>query len=107
VTESLVVVSGLDLDARREFLELASRTVDQTALRSIRHITLNCSGVGALDEGTLGMLVIVARNAQRHGLRVILVHPSVRMRSGLDNAGVASLFAYQMTDTMPTHPSES
>jgi hypothetical protein len=53
------------------------------------------------------MLVIIARNAQRHGVRVVLAYPSLRMRSALDDAGVSSLFTFQMKDAMPIHPSES
>jgi anti-anti-sigma regulatory factor len=104
--DSLVVVAGLDLDARREFLEVAHRTVDECGLLSTRHVTLDCSSVVALDEGTLGMLVIIARKARRHGLRVVLAHPSVRVSAALEDAGVLSLFTLQMAGAMPTHPSE-
>jgi len=40
------------------------------------HIELDCSQVDALDEGTLGMLVMVARNARRRRQPVVLDMPS-------------------------------
>jgi ABC-type transporter Mla MlaB component len=90
VTDPMVVLSGLDLDARRRFIEIASSMSDSDQ----QHIELDCSQVGALDEKTLGMLVTVARKAQRRGQRVVLDPASERIRHDLDDAGVSYLFAW-------------
>jgi anti-anti-sigma regulatory factor len=86
----MVVLNGLDLDARRLFIEIASGMIDSDQA----HIELDCSGLDALDEQTLGMLVTVARKAQRRGQRVVLDRPSERVRRDLDDAGVGFLFAW-------------
>ena len=89
MTNPMVVLGRLDLDARRLFIAIASGMIDSTP----EHIELECSQVDALDEVTLGMLVTVARNAQRRGQRVILDAPSERVRHDLNDAGVGYLFA--------------
>jgi len=86
----MVVLSGLDLDARRLFIEIASGMIDS----DYAHIELDCSHLDALDEQTLGMLVTVARKAHRRGQRVVLDRPSKRVRHDLDDAGVGYLFAW-------------
>lgn len=86
----MVVLGGLDLDARRLFIATASGMIDSNQ----DHIELDCSQIDALDVGTLGMLVTVARFAQRHGQRVVLDLPSQRVRHDLDDAGVSYLFAW-------------
>jgi anti-anti-sigma regulatory factor len=88
----MVVLGGLDLDARRVFIAIASGMIDGDH----EHIELDCSHVDALDEQTLGMLVTVARQAQRRGQRVILDLPSARVRRDLDDAGVSYLFAWSV-----------
>jgi ABC-type transporter Mla MlaB component len=90
VTDRLVVVGGLDLEARRLFVASASSAIE----RAEGLVELDCSCVDALDEGTLGMLVMVARFAQRRGQRVVLDLPSERVRHDLDDAGVGYLFAW-------------
>ena len=85
----MVVLNGLDLDARRLFIAIASGMADSDQA----HIELDCSQVDALDEQTLGMLVTVAHNAQRRGQRVILDAASERVRRDLNDAGVSYLFA--------------
>ena len=57
VTDPRVVLSALDLDARRVFIAIASGMIDCDQA----HIELDCSLVDVLDEQTLGMLVTVAR----------------------------------------------
>jgi anti-anti-sigma regulatory factor len=89
VTDPMVMLSGLDLDARRLFIAIASGMVDS----DYAHIELDCSHVDALDEQTLGMLVTVARKAHRRGQRVVLGLPSERVRRDLGDAGVSYLFA--------------
>jgi anti-anti-sigma regulatory factor len=90
VTDPMVVLSGLDVDARRVFIAIASGMIDSDQA----HIELDCSHVDALDEQTLGMLVTVARKAQRRGQRVVLDLASERVRHDLDDAGVSFLFAW-------------
>lgn len=92
MTDPMVVLGRLDLDARRLFIAIASGMIDSTQ----EHIELDCSQVAALDEQTLGMLVTVARNAQQRGQRVILDMPSERVRRDLDDAGVSNLFAWSV-----------
>jgi anti-anti-sigma regulatory factor len=86
----MVVLSGLDLDARRLFIAIASGMIDSDQA----HIELDCSQVDALDEQTLGMLVTVAHNAQRRGQRAVLDAASERVRRDLNDAGVSYLFAW-------------
>ena len=88
MTDPMVVLGRFDFDARRLFMAIASGMIDNAR----EHIELDCSQVAALDEGTLGMLVAVARNAQRRGQRVVLDMPSERVRRDLDDAGVSYLF---------------
>src|SRR2546427_13239451 len=92
VTDRLVVVVGLDLEARRRFLASVSTEMH----RAVGHIELDCSQVDALDGPTLGMLVTIARVAKRRGQRVVLDAPSERVRHDLDDAGVDSLFAWSV-----------
>ena len=86
----MVVLNGLDLDARRLFIAIASGMIDSDQA----HIELDCSQVDTLDEQTLGMLVSVAHNAQRRGQRVVLNAASERVRRDLSDAGVGYLFAW-------------
>ena len=90
MTDRMVVLGGLDFDARRAFIALATGEIDKVE----GHIELDCSQVDALDGPTLGMLVTVARSAQRRGQRVVLDMLSVRVRRDLDDAGVGYLFAW-------------
>lgn len=92
MTDRLVVLGGLDLEARRLFIASATGEIDKVE----GHIELDCSQLDALDGPTLGMLVTVARNAQRRGQRVILDMPSVRVRRELDDAGVSHMFAWSV-----------
>jgi anti-anti-sigma regulatory factor len=92
MTDRLVVVGGLDLEARRLFVASASIAIEKVEVDGL--VELDCSRVDGLDEGTLGMLVMVARLAQRHGQRVVLDLPSVHVRRDLDDAGVSYLFAW-------------
>jgi ABC-type transporter Mla MlaB component len=89
VTDRLVVLGGLDREARRAFLAAVKGEIAAHGL-----VELDCSRVDARDEETLGMLVMVARFAQRRGQRVVLDRPSERLRHDLDDAGVSYLFAW-------------
>ena len=94
VTETLVVATGLDLDARREFVAAVSEAVGKAA-GSDGCVGLDCFRVGTLDEQTLGMLVTVARTAQWRGARITLLRASTRLRARLDNAGISHFFDWQ------------
>ena len=95
VPDRLVVIGGLDLEARREFIATASGVIDKAAGSTIGPVGLDCSRVESLDDGTLGMLVLIARQAQRKGARVTLVRASKRFRVELDEAGVSHFFDWQ------------
>ena len=88
--DQLVVIGDLDLEERREFISDVAAVI-ATAEGDIE---LDCSQLDALDESTLGMLVVVARNAQRRGARIVLNRPSIRVRSDLDDAGVSHMFVW-------------
>lgn len=88
MNERLIVLGGLDLESRRLFIASASGAIDKIEGR----IELDCSQIESLDGPTLGMLVTVARNAQRRGQRVVLHLPSERVSRDLDAAGVSNMF---------------
>jgi anti-anti-sigma factor len=88
--DQLVVIGELELEERREFISDVAAVIATTEV----DIELDCSQLVALDESTLGMLVVVARNAQRRGARVVLNDPSPRVRNELDEAGVSHMFVW-------------
>lgn len=92
MTDRLVLLGGLDLEARREFIGTASLVIDKAAGSTVAPVGLDCSQVESLDDGTLGMLVLIARQAQRKGVRVTLEQASERVRVELDAAGVSHFF---------------
>src|SRR3954463_9805801 len=92
MTDLLVVLGGLDLEARREFVGNASGVIDKAAGNTVGPVGLDCSHVESLDDGTLGMLVLIARQAQRRGARISLEGASDRLRADLDAAGVSHFF---------------
>src|SRR6476646_513762 len=86
--DQLVVIGDLELEERREFISDVAAVI----AKAEGDIELDCSHLELLDESTLGMLVVVARNAQRRGARVVLNLPSKRVRDDLDDAGVSHMF---------------
>jgi anti-anti-sigma regulatory factor len=90
--ERLPVRAGLDVESRRVFIENAIDAVGRAAGSNGAPIDLDCSQIDALDETTLGMLVMVARAAQRRGTRVAVTHASERLRADLDGAGATHFF---------------
>jgi anti-anti-sigma regulatory factor len=92
MTDRLVVLGGLDLEARREFIATASGAIDKAAGNTVGPVGLDCAQVESLDDGTLGMLVLIARQAQRRGARISLERASDRLRADLDAAGVSHFF---------------
>ena len=91
MTDDLVVHGGLDIDARATFVSTVTAAIDAAGVRGAQ-VTLDCSKVKSLDEGTLGMLGLVARSAQRRGTRVALQGASKRIRAELDTAGIGHFF---------------
>jgi anti-anti-sigma regulatory factor len=92
VIEDLVLVDGLDLDSRDAFVSTVSAAINAAAGSSVGQIMLDCSKVKTVDEGTLGMLGLVARSAQRRGTRVTLVRASKRVRAELQTGGIGHFF---------------
>jgi anti-anti-sigma regulatory factor len=90
VTADLVVFGGLELEARREFIATVSSVIATTE----GDVHLDCSQLDALDESTLGMLVALARAAQRRGAVLVLDLSTKRTRSDLDDVGVSQMFAW-------------
>jgi len=92
MTDRLVVHGNLDLEARREFIGNASVVIDKAAGNTVLPVGLDCSNVEQLDDGTLGMLVLIARQAQRRGVRVTLEQTTPRVREQLETASVSHFF---------------
>jgi len=93
--EILIVRGGLDVESRRAFVASAIDAFGRAAGINAGPVDLDCSRVESLDEMTLGMLVMVARAAQRRGARVALVHASTRLRTDLDGAGASHFFEWR------------
>ena len=91
-TNGFVVLDGLDIEARRLFVAAVAEAIDGATGRAAGSIGLDCSQIASLDDGALGMLVTIARAAQRRGKRVILTGSSERVRAALDAAGVSHFF---------------
>jgi anti-anti-sigma factor len=86
--DQLVVLGGLGLDERREFISATTIAID----RAEGNIALDCSRLESLDSVTLGMLVALSRAARRRGSRLVLETASPRVRSDLASAGVSHMF---------------
>jgi anti-anti-sigma factor len=86
--DQLVVLGGLELDERREFIATTTGVI----AKAEGNIELDCSQLDSIDAATLGMLVVLSRTAHRRGARVMLGAPSKRVRKDLDAAGVSHMF---------------
>jgi anti-anti-sigma regulatory factor len=84
----LVVVDGLELNERREFIATMTAVIAQAE----GNVELDCSQLGAIDGTTLGMLVVLSRAASRRGARLVLKKASPRLRSDLASASVSHMF---------------
>jgi anti-anti-sigma regulatory factor len=84
----LVVVGGLELEQRREFIATTTGVI----AKAEGNIELDCSQLEAIDEATLGMLVTLSRAAGRRGARLVLEMPCRRVRNDLETAGVSHMF---------------
>jgi anti-anti-sigma regulatory factor len=90
----LALTGALGFEARGEFIAKA-RSIIASADTSVE---LDCSAVesvGPLDDAVIGMLVTLARTAQRRGARVVLVRAPKPMRAQLEAAGVGHFFNFQ------------
>ena len=92
MVEPLVLQSDCTLEQRRLFIATASNEIERLAVSACREVVIDCSQIDTVDQVLLGTLTVVARNAQRHGLRLVLSLPSVRLRHDLTAAGLRSLF---------------
>ena len=92
MTDQLVVLGNLELEARREFVAEAGLAIDKAAGSTVGPVCLDCSQIVSLDDATLGMLVLIARQAQRKGARITLEHASEQLRAELDTANVSHFF---------------
>jgi ABC-type transporter Mla MlaB component len=96
-TGRLELRGDLDVDARKEFIAQATQaiaTADGGGLKA----ELNCSGIdsdGPVDEATIGMLVTLARTAQRRGTRLVLVRAPKTLRAQLESVNVDHFFNYR------------
>jgi anti-anti-sigma regulatory factor len=86
----LVVVGDLGLDQRRKFIDA---TIDVLS-RAEGDVELDCSQLDAIDDATLGMLVVLSRAASRRGARLVLTMSSPRVRGDLETAGLSHMFAW-------------
>jgi anti-anti-sigma factor len=86
--EQLVVLGGLELEERREFIATTTGVI----AKAEGNIALDCSQLESIDAATLGMLVVLSRTAHRRGARVVLGESSARVRRDLDAAGVSHMF---------------
>jgi anti-anti-sigma regulatory factor len=96
-TVRLVLRTDGDFDARREFIAEATVAI-ASADATGSELELDCSAVksaDAVDDVVIGMLVTLARTAQRLGARVELVRVPRPMRSQLENAEVAHFFKFR------------
>jgi len=92
MSDGIVVREDLSVEGRRVLMERASQAVEQIAPSGSTHLALDCSSVETIEGPMLGTLVVIARNAQRHGLRVKLDMPSVRLRQDIIRAGLRPMF---------------
>ncbi len=88
VTGSLVVPNALSLDARREFLAASSNAIEAADGK----IEVDCPQLDEVEIQIMGMLVSIMRQAQRRGVRVVLLHPSRQLYRLLAQTGVETRF---------------
>jgi anti-anti-sigma regulatory factor len=90
----LALTGDLDFEARGEFIASARAAIESADT----NVELDCGAVevaGPLDDAVIGMLVTLARSAQRRGARVMLVRAPKPMRAQLELAGVAHFFNFR------------
>jgi ABC-type transporter Mla MlaB component len=86
-----VLTGDLDVDERLAFLSAMQLMVDS----GNAPVEVDCSAVmsvEAVDDAVIGMLVTLARAAQRRGERVALLRAPKAMRAQMEIADVAHFF---------------
>jgi anti-anti-sigma regulatory factor len=97
MSERLVLRGDLSIDSRLAFVSQATAAVaaaDATGTGA----EVDCSAVdvfGPVDDTVIGMLVTLARAAQRYGARIMLISAPKPMRAQLEAAGVAHFFDFR------------
>ena len=86
--DRLILSSALDFEARRAFIATARQAINSADAE----VELDCLGVDSVDDTDIGMLVVLARAAQRRAVRVVLVSPSEPLRRQLDSANLSHFF---------------
>ena len=86
--DQVLLVGSLEFEQRREFIATATGVI----ARAEGNIELDCSQLDAIDEATLGMLVVLSRTAGRRGARLVLERSSPRVRGDLETAAVSHMF---------------
>jgi anti-anti-sigma regulatory factor len=96
----LMLDGALDFEKRQSFVAAAAGEI-------ARHdnLTLDCSTVATIDDGTIGMMVTIARCAARRGGRVRLVKMPQALADALEAANVTKTFDCT-TATLRDAPSE-
>ena len=87
-TNPLVIESALSYSERIEFMDRARKTIAS----AVDVIELDCSRVDDVDEPTVGMLVLLSRNARLRGLGTILRRPTEHLLDALAGAYVLDRF---------------
>jgi anti-anti-sigma regulatory factor len=77
----------LDFEERQLFVAAA-----HSEIQSCNGVTLDCSEVVTIDDGTIGMMVTIARSAARRGGRVQLVKVPQLLADELHAANVYATF---------------
>jgi anti-anti-sigma regulatory factor len=93
----VILQANLDFADRRSLIAEATTSIT-TAARTGAKVQLDCSAVevrGPIDDAVFGMLVVLARLAQRHGARLALIGVPVPMQAQLETAGVAHFFDWE------------
>ena len=90
--DPLIIRGDLDVESRSRLIAHVGESAAKIASTGTKQLALDCTSVDTADGPTLGMLVSIARTAQRHGLRVTLENPSERLRRDIIGAGVRPLF---------------
>jgi anti-anti-sigma regulatory factor len=87
---ALMLNGTLDYEERQLFVAEARAEIE-----SNNGVTLDCSEVGTVDDGTIGMMVTIARTAARRGGRVLLVKVPEGLAKQLDEAKVSDTFDWK------------
>jgi ABC-type transporter Mla MlaB component len=96
-TGRLELHGDLDVDARTAFIAQATEAIASADTGGTK-AELDCSAVaadGPVDAATIGMLVTLARTAQRRGARIVLVRAPKTLRAQLESVDAAHFFNYR------------